>query len=87
MRILIVALALPLALLAFSTTSCLDRASSSARYTAAAADASAVVYITDTGDKYHQSDCRYLKDSKIETTLTKAKTQGYKPCSVCKPPK
>lgn len=44
------------------------------------------VYVTKTGSKYHRVDCRYLKKSKIETTLSAAKGQGYEPCSVCNPP-
>lgn len=51
------------------------------------AKASTVVYITKTGKKYHRSGCRYLKKSKIRTTLKKAKARRYKPCSVCKPPR
>lgn len=44
-----------------------------------------VVYITDTGSKYHRSGCRYLKKSKHSISLSDAKDQGYTPCSVCKP--
>jgi len=44
-----------------------------------------VVYITNTGKKYHESGCRYLKDSKIEISLSDAQSQGYEPCGVCKP--
>lgn len=44
-----------------------------------------VVYTTDTGTKYHKATCRYLKKSKIETTLQKVKAAKYSPCSVCKP--
>jgi hypothetical protein len=43
------------------------------------------VYVTKTGTKYHKSGCRYLKSSKIETTLAKAKEAGMTACSVCKP--
>ncbi len=45
-----------------------------------------VVYITDTGSKYHQSGCRYLEDSQHEISLSSAIAQGYEPCKVCKPP-
>lgn len=48
-------------------------------------DKEAVVYITDTGSKYHKSGCRYLKKSKHSISLSDAKAQGYTPCSVCKP--
>ena len=44
------------------------------------------VYITNTGEKYHRSGCRYLSKSKISISLSKAKAEGYTPCSVCKPP-
>jgi hypothetical protein len=43
------------------------------------------VYTTKTGEKYHKSDCRYLKNSKKEYSLEKAQSLGYSACSVCKP--
>ncbi len=33
-------------------------------------DASTTVYITKTGQKYHRSDCSYLRQSKISITLS-----------------
>ena len=45
------------------------------------------VYTTKTGEKYHKNSCRYLKYSKKELTIDKAKTLGYSACSVCKPTK
>lgn len=45
------------------------------------------VYTTKTGEKYHKSSCRYLKYSKKELTIDKAKSLGYSACSVCKPTK
>lgn len=45
-----------------------------------------IVYITKTGEKYHEDGCRFLSKSKIEITLDKAKDSGFDPCSVCKPP-
>ncbi len=45
----------------------------------------AVVYRTKTGSKYHNSGCSYLK-SKIETTVSEAKSMGLTPCSRCNPP-
>jgi micrococcal nuclease len=45
-----------------------------------------IVYITNTGAKYHQGWCRYLKKSKISISLENAKARGYDPCSVCNPP-
>jgi len=44
------------------------------------------VYITNTGAKYHRSWCRYLKYSKYRVTLKYAKSNGYTPCKVCRPP-
>lgn len=49
-----------------------------------AADNDPVVYITNTGSKYHTSGCRMLK-SKIETHLS-AVRGSYGPCGVCHPP-
>lgn len=46
---------------------------------------SKVVYITDSGNKYHKDGCRYLNNGKIKTTVKKAKDEGYNPCKVCKP--
>lgn len=45
-----------------------------------------MVYITDTGKKYHLKNCRFLKDSASEISLEDAKTGGYKPCKSCNPP-
>ena len=43
------------------------------------------VYTTETGEKYHTSGCRYLKYSKKEYILVKAKALGFEACLVCKP--
>jgi hypothetical protein len=43
------------------------------------------VYVTRTGDKYHEDGCRYLSRSKIAMSLAEA-AKRYAPCSVCKPP-
>lgn len=43
------------------------------------------VYITDTGEKYHRSGCRYLKKSAHAIAKDRAIAQGYTPCKVCKP--
>ncbi len=55
--------------------------------TATQSDNDIIVYITETGSKYHKAGCRYLKESSIPITLKKAKELGYEPCSVCKPPR
>lgn len=41
------------------------------------------VYITNTGEKYHNAGCRYLRQSKIPISLSDAVAQGYTPCKVC----
>ena len=46
---------------------------------------SQTVYVTKTGEKYHEDGCRYLSRSKISTTLEDAQKNGYTACSVCKP--
>ena len=45
-----------------------------------------IVYVTNTGSKYHRSTCRYLRKSKIPMKLKAAAGAGYTPCKVCKPP-
>jgi competence protein ComEC len=45
------------------------------------------VYITDTGERYHVSSCRYLRYSKHPVALGEAKSRGYTPCKVCQPPR
>lgn len=42
-----------------------------------------MVYITDTGVKYHKYGCRYLSESGYAVTLDYAVRCGYKPCSIC----
>lgn len=42
-----------------------------------------IVYITNTGSKYHRSGCRHLQDSKIEIEKDTAIAQGYEPCKTC----
>ena len=44
------------------------------------------VYITRTGVKYHRGSCRYLRQSKSAVSLSDARSRGYTPCKVCKPP-
>ena len=41
-----------------------------------------IVYITNTGTKYHRAGCSYLK-SAIETTEEAAKSMGLSPCKRC----
>jgi hypothetical protein len=44
-----------------------------------------IVYITRTGIRYHEEDCRYLRKSKIPIIIEEAEGSGYTPCKVCKP--
>jgi hypothetical protein len=43
------------------------------------------VYITKTGEKYHEDGCRYLSKSAYSISLSDAKEKGYTACKVCKP--
>jgi len=47
---------------------------------------STVVYITRTGQRYHKDGCRHLSRSKIESTISAAKSQGLTACGTCRPP-
>lgn len=51
-----------------------------------ASDADTIVYVTDTGNKYHVAGCGYLSRSCNETTLSEAVKAGKTPCSRCNPP-
>lgn len=44
-----------------------------------------IVYITNTGTRYHRESCPSLYASKIETTLEKAQKRGLTPCKRCVP--
>jgi hypothetical protein len=46
----------------------------------------ATVYVTRTGEKYHRTDCHYLRQSRRAITLDSAVADGYTPCRVCRPP-
>ena len=52
----------------------------------AASGSDTTVFITNSGAKYHADGCRYLAKSKIPTSLGDAKSRGYEPCKVCRPP-
>ncbi len=45
-----------------------------------------IVYITNTGNKYHTSVCRYLGKSAFPVSLEDACSRHYGPCSDCTPP-
>lgn len=50
------------------------------------ADIGTTVHITDTGEKYHNAGCQYLKKSDHTVSLSDAKARGLTPCSRCNPP-
>lgn len=62
-----------------------DGSAASTPLPAAPEAADTIVYITDTGKKYHRQGCRHLKKSCIEISLDQAVLQ-YEPCGVCNPP-
>ena len=73
--------------LKLSTGAASSAAATSASGTAAAASSGdPIVYLTATGKCYHRDGCRYLSKSKIAIRLSKAKAEGYRPCSVCDAP-
>lgn len=45
-----------------------------------------IVYVTDTGEKYHMEWCNYLISSH-PMRLSSAQRSGYTPCSRCNPPR
>lgn len=47
---------------------------------------SVIVYITDTGEKYHLSSCASLWKSSHALTVDEAWNKGYFPCLKCLPP-
>ncbi len=50
---------------------------------AASTPSGITVYVTETGNKYHDAGCRYLKSSQIAMDRDEAIAQGYDPCKVC----
>ncbi len=42
-----------------------------------------IVYITNTGSKYHEAGCSSLKDSCIPISYDEAVARGYEPCKRC----
>jgi micrococcal nuclease len=45
-----------------------------------------IVYVTNTGKRYHLESCKSLSRSKIPLSLGDAAGSGYEACAVCKPP-
>lgn len=54
--------------------------------TVSAENGNTIVYVTDSGSKYHSSGCQYLSRSKNSITLEEAVEEGFSPCSRCNPP-
>jgi len=48
---------------------------------------SMIVYVTQSGNKYHRDGCSHLRKSKIPIDLKDAIRRGYEPCSRCNPPR
>ncbi len=48
---------------------------------------STIVYITNTGEKYHRGNCSYLRCSRRVISLVDAVQKGYDACLRCTPPK
>jgi competence protein ComEC len=44
-----------------------------------------IVYIAESGTKYHKDSCKYLSKSKIPINKKEAIEKGYEACSFCKP--
>ena len=44
-----------------------------------------MVYITDSGTKYHRQSCQYLAHSAYCVAISYAQDHGYEPCSRCNP--
>lgn len=47
--------------------------------------ATAAVYVTRTGKKFHRDGCRYLSFSQVASSRDAAEKRGLTPCSVCRP--
>jgi endonuclease G len=50
------------------------------------AEKDTIVYVTNTGERYHTEQCSSVRNSKIEISLEDAVKRGYEPCGRCKPP-
>lgn len=44
-----------------------------------------IVYVGNSGTKYHRQNCRTLKNGSYEMTLTDAQNEGREACKVCNP--
>ena len=46
---------------------------------------SQTVYVTKSGRKYHNYDCRYINNGSVALSLEDAVSHGYTACKVCRP--
>lgn len=53
---------------------------------AASTNGDRIVYITATGECYHRSGCSSILQSKFETTIEDAVSDGFRRCENCDPP-
>lgn len=45
-----------------------------------------IVYVTQSGDKYHRQTCGFIKGKEVMSmTAAKARAAGYSPCKTCNP--
>ena len=44
-----------------------------------------MVYVTKSGEKFHNEDCSALSKSKMEIDYNEALEKGYTPCGKCEP--
>lgn len=56
-------------------------------YSSPRSSSNVTVYITASGEKYHEKGCSYLSTSAIPIALKTAQADGYTDCSRCRPPK
>lgn len=59
--------------------------SEDAPVTASDASDAQLVYLSDSGTKYHRADCRYVDADARELREQEAVDAGYAPCGTCKP--
>jgi hypothetical protein len=48
-------------------------------------DASYIVYINQSGKKFHRSDCRYTTETSRPVLRSSVERNGYTACLICKP--
>ena len=66
-----------------STTATSDKKSSASNTTTNSETNSQMVWVGDTGTKYHIQSCRTLKGKGHQITLQQALAEGREPCKVC----